>query len=263
MAYQIKQEKFEGPLDLLLELIQTEKLSINEVSLARVTDGFITHLKELQSKGEARLPDLPDRQAGGQADQPAQMRESETWAGQELLAEFLVVAAQLLLIKSRSLLPQFQASPEEEESIAELESRLAEYQRFKALALELGRMAKGGQKSFSREAFAASAPVFYPPKKFGLPMLAQAFGAVIAALPKIEKLAEEKIQKIISLEEKIRELQSFLQEKVERAFSELVAGAREKVEVIVSFLALLELTKQKLITVEQKDRFGDITIRKT
>lgn len=235
MAYQVKQEKFEGPLELLLELIQSEKLSINEISLAKVTDGFIAHLKEFQSTGEA---------------------------DQELLAEFLVVAAQLLLIKSRSLLPQFQVSPEEEESIAELEQRLAEYQKLKALSLELGRMATGGVKSFSREAYAGLPPVFYPPKKFGVPILAQAFQAVIAALPKIEKLVEEKIKKIISLEEKIRELQSMLREKVERAFSEIVAGAKEKVEVIVSFLALLELAKQKLVSIEQKGLFGDIIIRR-
>lgn len=235
MKYQVKQEKFEGPLDLLLELIQGEKLSINEISLAKVTDGFIVHLKAMQAEGRA---------------------------DQEVLAEFLVVAAQLLLIKSRSLLPQFQVSPEEEESIAELEQRLAEYQRLKTLAQELGRMAKGGPKSFSREAYAGTTPVFYPPKRFTIALFASAFASVIAALPKIEKLAEEKIKKIISLEEKIRELQAFLQEKVERAFSELVAGAKEKVEVIVSFLALLELAKQKLISVEQKGLFGDITIRR-
>lgn len=249
MVYRVKQEKFEGPLDLLLELIQSEKLSINEISLASVTDGFIAYLKQLG--------------ADGAADQSAQIRESETWADQEVLAEFLVVAATLLLIKSRSLLPQFQASPEEEESIAELEKRLAEYQRLKAFSEELGRLAKGGPKAFSRETFAGTAPVFYPPKRFSVAMLAQAFEGILYALPKIEKLVEEKIKKVISLEEKIRELQSFLQEKVERAFSELVSGAKEKIEVIVSFLALLELAKQKLIMVEQKDRFGDITIRRT
>ncbi|MBI4132279.1 MAG: segregation/condensation protein A [Candidatus Sungbacteria bacterium] len=255
MAYQVKQEKFEGPLDLLLELIQQEKLSINEISLAKVTDDFIGYLKALQTR-------LPGGLAAGEADQLAQIKESETWAGQEVLAEFLVVAAQLLLIKSRSLLPQFAASPEEEESIAELERRLAEYQRFKSLAVELGRMAKGGPKSFSREAYAGTAPLFYPPKRFSIAMLAEAFSGVLAVLPKIEKLAEEKIRKIISLEEKIQELQAFLQERVERAFSEIVSGAREKIEVIISFLALLELAKQKFVTVEQQHRFGDIKIRR-
>lgn len=236
MPYTVRQPNFEGPLDLLLQLIEEQKLSINEISLARVTDEFIGHLKSLEA-------------AGGN--------------DPELLAEFLVVASQLLLIKSRSLLPQFQASPEEEESIAELGERLEEYKRFKELAARLGEMASGGQKSFSREAYAGSLPVFYPPKHFGLAMLAQAFRAIIAALPKIEKLAEEKLKKIISLEEKITELQAFLQEKVERAFSELVAGAKEKVEIIVSFLALLELAKQKLVTIEQKEAFGDIRIRKS
>ncbi len=236
MPYTVKQEKFEGPLDLLLELIQEQKLSINEISLARVTDEFIQYLKKLGADGAA---------------------------DQELLAEFLVVAATLLLIKSRSLLPQFQASPEEEGSIAELEKRLAEYQRLKALSEELGRLGKGGPQAFSREAYAGSAVAFYPPKRFGTAMLAQAFEGILQALPKIEKLVEEKLKRVISLEEKIRELQSFLQERVERAFSELVSGAKEKVEIIVSFLALLELTKQKLVSVEQKKLFGDITIRRS
>lgn len=219
----------------MLELIRAEKLSINEISLARVTDDFIGHLKAMREAGEA---------------------------GQESLAEFLVVASQLLLIKSRSLLPHFQASPEEEESIAELEKRLTEYQQIKALAKELGGMAEGGVKSFSREAYAGEVAAFYPPKRIDIGMLESAFRGILAALPKIEKLVEERIKKIISLEEKIRELQAMLRERVERAFSEVVAGAKEKVEVIVSFLALLELTKQKLITVEQHGRFGDIKIRK-
>lgn len=235
MAFTVRQEKFEGPLDLLLELIQGEKLSINEISLAKVTDEFIGHLKALKAAGES---------------------------DQELLAEFLVVAAQLLLIKSRSLLPQFAVSPEEEQSIAELESRLSEYRRLKELAARLGELARGGPKSFSREAYAGREPIFFPPQRFSLAMLAGAFRNVITALPKIEKLAEEKIRKIISLEEKVRELQVLLQERVERAFSELVAGAKGKIEVIVSFLALLELTRQQLITLHQDQPFADIIIRR-
>lgn len=235
MTYTIRQEKFEGPLDLLLELIQKEKLSINEISLSKVTDEFVSYLKGIQNAGRA------DR---------------------EMLAEFLVIASQLLLIKSRSLLPQFQVSPEEEESIAELENRLAEYQRLKELAKELGAMAKGGPKAFGREAFTGAEVIFYPPKKFSVELLSRSFLAIIEAVPKAVKLAEEKIKKIISLEEKIKELQRFLKEKVERAFSEIVSGAKEKVEVIVSFLALLELVKQKLVAIDQKGLFGEIKIRK-
>ncbi|OHA08805.1 MAG: hypothetical protein A3B37_00440 [Candidatus Sungbacteria bacterium RIFCSPLOWO2_01_FULL_59_16] len=236
MTYQIKQEKFEGPLDLLLELIQEQKLSVNEISLAKVTDEFIAYLKEFETQG------------GGD---------------QEVLAEFLVIAAQLLLIKSRSLLPQFQASAEEEASIAELEDRLAKYKRVKELAEELGRLAAGGPKSFSREAYAGRPAAFLPPKRFTTAMLEAAFRAALATIPKVERIIEEKLKKVISLEEKIRELQRFLQGKVERAFSELVSGAKEKVEVIVSFLALLELAKQKLISVEQGGLFEEIRIRNT
>jgi len=236
MTYQVRQEKFEGPLDLLLEIIQKEKLSINEISLAKVTDEFIGFFNKLGK---------------------------ETKADREMLAEFLVIASQLLLIKSRSLLAQHQTSPEEEESIAELEQRLAEYQRLKEAAKELGDLTRGGQKSFSREAYAGEKIIFRPPEKFKMAMLASAFLAVIQTIPKAGKLVEEKIKKIISLEEKIKELQSLLQKKVERAFSEIIAGAKEKVEVIVSFLALLELAKQKLVSVEQSGLFSEIRIKKT
>src|SRR3989344_4714975 len=232
--YHIKQATFEGPLDVLLGLIQEHKLSINEISLGQVTDDFIEYLKRLQAAGQ------PD---------------------QEVLAEFLVIASQLLLIKSRSLLPGFQVSQEEEQSITELEQRLAAYQRLKELAKGIAELARGGQKSFSREAFADMPSVFYPPKNVEASVLARAFAAVLDAIPKIEKIIEEKIRKVISLEEKIRELRDLLRGRVERAFSEIVSGAKEKVEIIVSFLAVLELTKQKLISVDQEHPFGDIRIR--
>lgn len=235
MAYLVKQEKFEGPLDLLLQLIQEQKLSINEISLAKVTDGFIHYLRTL---------------------------EGQIATSREVLAEFLVIAATLLLIKSKSLLPELHQSAEEEQSIRELESRLAEYQRVKELTGDLGRLAAGGQKSFSREAFSGRPQGFSPPQRLTPTMLAEAFRRVLEYIPKIERLAEGRIQRVISLEEKIRQLQTLLSEKVERAFSEVVAGARERLEVIVSFLAILELMKQKLITIHQREPFGAITIRR-
>lgn len=235
MTYRIKQEKFEGPLDLLLTLVQERKLSINEISLAAVTDEFVGYLQGLE--------------AGGETDK-------------EMLAEFLVVASQLLLIKSRSLLPQFGVSPEEEASIEELENRLKEYQRIKELVQELGALARGGPRSFARPAYAGREIAFSPPKNFAAAMLADAFERILQAIPKAEKLVEEKIRKVISLEEKIKHLQILLAGRVERAFSELVAGAKEKVEIIVSFLAILELARRKFIAVRQKSIFDEITIRK-
>lgn len=231
MSYRVKQEKFEGPLALLLELIEKEKLSISEISLGRVADEYLQHVKNL-----------------GKIDP-------------EELGEFLIVAAQLMLIKSRSLLPSLELTQEEEGSIEDLQRRLEEYKHIKDLAKELK---KGEGKSFiySREAFIGVDPVFYPPPKLTPDILIGGFKSFLEALPKLEKLAEEKIKKVISLQEKINHIRSFLSGSLERAFSDIVRGSKEKVEVIVSFLAILELAKQRFIDLDQEKLFEDIKIKK-
>ncbi len=236
MVFQVKQEKFEGPLDLLLDLIKKERLSINEISLAKVTDEYVAMVEALSKEG--RLD-------------------------QESLAEFLVIAGELLLIKSRSILPGYAATPEEEASIEELGRRLETLKQMRELSHELGERARGRHFVFSREAYLGMEPLFYPPKRLKLQDLASVFLKVYEALPKIEKLAEERIKKIISLEEKIKELQEMLSLKVERLFSEIVKSGKEKAEIIVSFLALLELAKQRLVQLHQEEAFGEIKIRGT
>lgn len=232
MTFAVKQEKFEGPLELLLELIEKEKLSITEISLAKVTDDYVAHVKKLEK------------------------------IDPEQLAEFLVVAAQLMLIKSRSLLPNLKLSEEDEASIEELEKRLEEYKKLRELAKGLKIIEAAGKQILSRESFMGLDPVFYPPPKLTLDLFKAAFAEFLAALPKIEKLTEDKIKRIISLEEKVKEIQKFLQTQIERAFSDMVKGAKEKVEVIVSFLAILELAKQKFVALEQKKMFDDIIVKK-
>ena len=232
MTFQIRQEKFEGPLGLLLELIEKEKLAISEISLAKVTDDYVQYVKSLEKLDP------------------------------EQLAEFLVVAAQLMLIKSRSLLPALKFSEEEEASVEELEKRLAEYQRMREVAKELKKVEARRMQIFTREAYRGMEPVFYPPPKLTFVMLRDAFTSFLSSLPKFEKLAEEKIRYIISLEERITHIKSFLQNTLVRAFSDIVKGSKEKVEVIVSFLAVLELAKQKFIALEQEMPFADITVKK-
>ncbi|MBI2121551.1 MAG: segregation/condensation protein A [Candidatus Sungbacteria bacterium] len=232
MTFAVKQEKFEGPLALLLELIEKEKLSITEISLAKVTDDYVAHVKKLEK------------------------------IDPEQLAEFLVIAAQLMLIKSRSLLPDLKLSEEDEASIEELEKRLEEYKKMRELAKGLKVVEAAGKQIMSRESFMGLEPVFYPPPKLTPDLFKAAFTEFMAALPKFEKLAEDKIKRIISLEEKVKEIQRFLQTQIEQAFSDIVKGAKEKVEVIVSFLAILELAKQKFVALEQKKMFDDIFIKK-
>lgn len=231
-AYVFKHEKFEGPLQILLELIEKEKLSISEVSLAKVADEYLLHVKSLRAIN-------PDE-----------------------LAEFLVVAAQLMLIKSRSLLPHLQLDEEEKSSIEELERRLEEYRRARDRAKALKDCAALGLRIHARVSFFGLAPVFFPPPGVGLDSVKAAFEAFVEALPRIEKLVEERIKKVISLEEKISHIRSFLANVVERAFSEIIKGSRERTEVIVSFLAILELARQRFVDLDQSKPFGDIVIKK-
>lgn len=232
MVFTIKQEKFEGPLELLLELIEGAKLSISEISLAQVTDEYIRHIRSME-----RLE--PDA-----------------------VAEFLVVAAQLMLVKSRSLLPILAFSEEEEQSVEELEKRLAEYKKIREVCRALKRIEGEKRYIVSREAYTGVAAFFYPPPGLVAPQLCEVFRAFIASLPKALELAKERIRYVISLEEKITHIRSFFEGTVQKKFSELVQGAKEKVEVIISFLALLELARQKFVALEQEEPFREIIVKK-
>lgn len=232
MGFRVAQGKFEGPLGLLLELIEKEKLVIAEISLARVADEYIGYVRSLPSFDP------------------------------EELAEFLVVAAQLMLIKSRSLLPKLAFSEEEEATLDDLKRRLGILKGMRDAARELQEIERTGMRSAGREAYAGMPPVFYPPSRLHAGMLADVFAGLAALIPKAEKLGEDKLKRIVSLEEKIIHIRSILQDVMERGFSEIVRGAKEKMEVVVSFLALLELARQKFATLRQEAPFSDIMISK-
>lgn len=232
MEFILKHKKFEGPFELLIDLIGKEKLAISDISLAQVTDEYMAYVRTLEKLDP------------------------------EALAEFLVVAAQLMLIKSRSLLPTLVLTDEEEESIDELEKRLAEFKKLRELVHELKRWEAARPFMISRESFTACEPIFYPPPKLTLEKIEQAFSSFLAAIPKVHRLAEEKLKRVISLQEKINHVRQFLMNSVEQAFSELVSGSKEKVEVIVSFLAILELARQKFINLDQHELFSDIKIKR-
>ncbi len=231
MAFAVEHEKFQGPLDFLLQEIEREKLSINEVSLGRITDHFLAYLKSL----------------------PA--------SAQHEIAEFIVVASQLLLIKSRSLLPSLELTQEEEVSIEELESRLKLLQKIRERAKELEELLQKNHMLFAREGMQGMEVVFYPPPKLSPDDLAETFREVLAAIPKPKALEKDEIKKVISLEEKIIELQDSLRTRVERLFSDIIKTSHDKTEIIVNFLAILELAKQKIVDLHQEDRFGEIRIR--
>jgi len=226
-----KLEKFEGPLDLLLELIEKEELSITELSLAHVTDQYLEYIKNNQN---IQLDNL---------------------------AEFLSVASKLILVKSRALLPMLQFTQEEEEEIKDLTLQLAEYKKFKEASLVLGKMAEKGKICYSREGFSGIKSIFYPPEDLNLFDLKKYFQAVLIEIPIIEKLEEEIVREVMTLEEKINDLQNVLRQRIETSFKDLTANATDKIDVIVSFLAMLEMVKQRIIEVDQQELFKDIQLK--
>jgi segregation and condensation protein A len=228
--YQVKTDKFEGPMDLLLELIQKEKLEITELSLSRVANEYLEHIKSNQN------------------------------INLENLADFLSVASRLILIKSRALLPTLKFTEEEEEEIQDLAHQLEEYKKFKEASLKIGEIAKMGKICYSREGFATIKSIFYPPEDFNAYDFRKYFQAILSEIPILEKLSEEIVSEVVTLEEKINELENFLRSKIQSSFSDLVEKSTDKVEVIVSFLAMLEMIKQRIVEVEQEDLFEEIKL---
>ena len=231
-VYQVKLEKFEGPLDLLLQLIEKEKLDITEVSLAKICDQYVKYLKQVQEVDPGSL------------------------------ADFLVIAARLLLIKSRALLPEIEMSEEEELSIEELQERLREYKRFKDVAKKLKVLYFSSNTSFEQRFFLEEKRAFFPSENLTLENLLIAYKALLQILEREKKLATEYIPETISIEEKIAQLEDLILKKVNPRFQELLKHSQTKLESIVTFLALLELVKQRIVKVRQKKLFEDIVLER-
>ena len=230
IMYQIKIEKFEGPLDLLLSLIEKEKLDIAQVSLAQVTEQYIRFIE----KSESISPDE--------------------------LADFLVIAAKLLLIKSKILLPYLQS--EEEDAGLELEEQLRMYKLFALAAADMEKIIKRKKFSYFREGDRALEAVFVPPENIGRDDLRNLFHAIVRGIEPVAVFKKRAAVKAVSLREKINYIQGVILKAEKSNFTELLSQARSKTEIIVTFLALLELVKQKDVAVVQNNIFSDIMIKK-
>ncbi|MFH1508917.1 MAG: segregation/condensation protein A [bacterium] len=230
MTVNFSLEQFEGPLDLLLELIEKEELDITEVSLSRIADQFIQYLEKVENL------------------QP------------ELLADFLFVAARLLLIKSRALLPDLEVDDEEELSAEELQFRLKQYKKFRDISKEILQIWMSKRKSFRREFDLSVFTSFYPPAEVSAHSLDESFKGLLKNLARQEKLAETTILEEVSIEERINSIQGTILEKVQVRFQTLLEVANTKLEVIVTFLALLELIKQRVVVAKQSENFEEIFV---
>lgn len=231
-GYQVQINAFEGPLDLLLQLIEKEKLAITEVSLAHVTDQYLSYM---ESREHVPLHDL---------------------------SSFLSVAARLILIKSRALLPILTFTETEEEAIEDLQIQLELYALFKERARELETLFEN-RKSFGvRNSYLGLENAYFPPEGITKKHLQEILESFLGELEKTTPLPEQTLAKIVSLEKRIVDIQTLIATRSRIAFSEMLSNGAVKEEVIVSFLALLELVKQKFITLEQPAHFEEINIQR-
>lgn len=232
MAFAVKTNNFEGPLEVLLDLIEKRKLLVNEVTLAQVADNYIEYTKNL-------------------ADYPL----AET-------AHFILIASTLLLIKSRSLLPALMLSPEEEASIEDLETRLRLYQKTHFLSRELLQIFNTAYLTEPAERVMGES-VFAPDGKTTVERIKTAIETLLMNLPRPERLAEKIVEKVVSLEEMINDLVKRVEGALALSFREFSRmGTAGRRDIIVSFLAMLELVKQGIIAVEQRGSYDDITMEK-
>ena len=236
-VFSIKTEAFEGPLPLLLHLIQKRKLFINDISLADVADEYIEHIQR--------------------------------GVGLSLFSRssFIAIASTLLLIKSKSLLPTLELTEEEEQDIKKLELRLFFYKTIQEAAYSHVAPLFLKHPSYPRNVKPLKEVIFSPDALISTQSVHNNILDVLRAIPEPPKRSPEIfIEKVVSLEEMIHSLTDRIQKSMKMSFSQFSDSSHKetnqgkKVHVIVSFLALLELVRQGIVDVEQEGKHGDISI---
>ncbi len=221
---EIKQEAFSGPLGLLLELLDKHELEIKDVNLAEVTDEYLERLES-----EQVLP--------------------------EEMADFLVVASRLIYLKSRELLPYLRID-DEDEKIEDLEDQLRLYRLFKEAADRLEEKFENPEKAYLRpytKKIIETEDAFYPAENITLINLHHAFRSLLKRMEPFFALREISMERVKSVEERLDELKGAISTRAKMSFKDVVAGAKSRVEVVVSFLALLEMMRRQIVKVKQKD----------
>lgn len=231
-VYKVQLEAFEGPLDLLLHLIRKNELDIRDIPIAVITRQYLDYIRLMK--------DL----------------------NLELAGDFLLMASTLLHIKSRMLLPDEQEEGEGEEvdPRAELVQRLLEYQQYKEAGMVIGARALLGREVFARpvsESGMNDAGQDEGPIELELFDLVDAFRELLARIP-VETFHDVEAAETFSIADSINEILSLLQEKETVQFEELVRDDFTRERVIVTFLAILELGRLKLIRIMQLERYGSI-----
>lgn len=243
MSYQIKTDSFEGPLDLLLHLINKEEMDIYDIQIAKITDQYLNYINNMQA---------------------LQL---------DVASDFLVMASTLLFIKSKMLLPIHEPDPllsmeyEEEDPREELIQRLLEYKKYKELSLNLKDMELARSQIFTRPPSNLTPYMIQedgnPVNGISLYHLVDAFERALVKLHYRDPITKVEREEI-SVKDRMNQIIHLLTQKNGIVhFSELIGKSRNKTDIVVTFLSILELIKQKTIFCVQTQSFDDIVIHHT
>ena len=235
--YRVQFDVFEGPLDLLLHLVKKQEVDIYQVNLTRIASEFVAYID--------------------------QMRELDL----EIAGEFLVMAATLIYIKSRELLPADQkpeaqiGEEDEEDPRFELIRRLVEYKKFKDAAAELQSLETRMDQVYEHRSAQVVLPEIEPQRREPVSLfeLIQAVSVILKRFGERDDVREIQADPY-TVSEKMAALRMLIQEKGRFRFSDLFAEARSRSEVVVTFLAMLELTRLRHLQVIQSEDFGEIEV---
>ncbi len=231
MPLTFRVESFEGPLDVLLQLVEKQELDISKISLAQVAEQFLEFVLG-SDKAQIRIDEL---------------------------ADFLLIAAKLIYIKSKLLVPDLY--DEELETGIDLETQLRIYREFVQASKGIDIMWKNGVQVFSRvKASTIPISVFSPPPEIDIALLHSTMLKIIARIQPIRETVEQAIEKVVSVQEKIEDLFSRIRTQAHMVFSDFIKATKNRSEAVASFLALLELVRQRIVRVNQISAFEDIQI---
>ncbi len=225
----IQFSSFDGPLDLLLSLIEEKKMEISDVSISAVTEQFIKYLEQLEE------------------DNP------------EELADFLVIAAKLLFTKSKLLLASVE--PEEDEGVP-LEEQLKLYRLFVTASKTIDKKWLSDYRGYVRIEPPRIPAVVPLPENLTIETWNTAIKTLLTRLKPMAPLPQTRIDRSVSLKETITRLKQLLESEGEAKFFHVLGASASKTEIIVGFLALLELVKQREVNIAQPHAFSDIHITK-
>jgi len=230
-SFTIQTDVYSGPLDLLIDLIEKRKLLINDISIASVTDDYMAYVAQYEK---------------------SPMRE---------MADFIVLASTLLLLKSKSLLPILELTEQEEENLESLEKRLRYYQIFRRAGKTLESLF-GKNSSYERRFIPDTNPLFLPDKFATIDALRLAMTDVVRNLPKKVEKPKVQVRTVVSLEAMITQLKERIEKQLSFNFKDFTRDSKERSTIIVGFLAVLEMVKQGIVLVRQSAHFQDIEIER-